>query len=391
MSVSWLQRCLVVCLGVLIASGACRGAVDRRSFLGEAETVAPGVVLFRTADPSLVQGAGPIAVALLRLDPARVELRGALSNGEVLEAETVPSIARRLHAVAAINGGYFNRDNGEPLGLLKVGGELVSDSHMPRGAVVLHETPDGQTMMAFDLVTARMAATFTAGGRKWTVSIDGVDTTRARGKLMLYTPAYHADTDTAPTGTEWVLDGSPLRVVDVRMNFGHTRIPRGGAVLSYGGTDLPEELASLTEDVAVRFDTTWKSAHDLPSAVLDQADDIINGAGLLRRDGTIVTDWAAENLSPAEFTDARHPRTVIGVDRYRQVWLIAVDGRLPGFSIGMTFGDLQRLCDRLELTNALNLDGGGSTTMVVRDQVVNRPSDPGGPRPVSDAIIVTSR
>ena len=57
----------------------------------------------------------------------------------------------------------------------------------------------------------------------------------------------------------------------------------------------------------------------------------------------------------------------------------------------MTFGDLQRLCDRLELTNALSLDGGGSTTLVVRDQVVNRPSDPGGARPVSDAIIVTPR
>lgn len=391
MAVSWLRRCLVACLGVLIASGACRGTVDRRSFLGEPETIAPGIVLFRTADPSLVQDAGPIAVALLRLDPTRARLRGALSNGEVLEAETVLSIARRLHALAAINGGYFNRDNGEPLGLLKVGGELVSDSIVPRGAVVFHETPDGQTTMAFDLVTARVAATFTAGGREWTVPIDGVDTTRARGKLMLYTPAYHADTDTAPTGTEWVLDGTPLKVVDVRMNFGHTRIPRRGAVLSYGGTDLPADLASLVEDVAVRFDTTWKSAHDLPSAVLDQADDIINGAGLLRRDGTIVTDWAAENLSPEQFTDARHPRTVIGVDRYRQVWLITVDGRLPGFSIGMTFSDLQRLCDRLELTNALNLDGGGSTTMVVRDQVVNRPSDPGGSRPVSDAIVVTSR
>ena len=391
MPVSQLLCALVACVGVLMASVACRGAVDRRSFLGQPETIAPGVVLFRTGDPSLVQEAGPIAVSLLRLDPTRVRLRGALSNAEVLEAETVPSIAKRLHALAAINGGYFNRDNGEPLGLLKVGGELVSDSTVPRGAVVLHDAPDGQTAMVFDLVMARVEATFTTKGREWTVPVDGVDTTRARGRLMLYTPAYHADTDTAPTGTEWVLDGAPLRVIDVRMNFGHTRIPPRGAVLSYGGTDLPENLAALVEDVEVRFDTLWKSAHDLPSAVFDQADDIINGAGLLRRDGTIVTDWAAEALSPEQFTSARHPRTVIGVDHYRQVWLIAIDGRLPAYSIGMTFGDLQRLCDRLELTNALSLDGGGSTTMVVRDQVVNRPSDPGGPRPVSDAIIVTSR
>jgi exopolysaccharide biosynthesis protein len=57
----------------------------------------------------------------------------------------------------------------------------------------------------------------------------------------------------------------------------------------------------------------------------------------------------------------------------------------------MTFGDLERLCDRLHLTDALNLDGGGSTTMVVRDVIVNRPSDPAGPRRVSDAILVRTR
>ena len=54
----------------------------------------------------------------------------------------------------------------------------------------------------------------------------------------------------------------------------------------------------------------------------------------------------------------------------------------------MTFADLERLSDRLHLTDALNLDGGGSTTMVVRGHVVNRPSDPAGARPVSDALVV---
>ena len=85
--------------------------------------------------------------------------------------------------------------------------------------------------------------------------------------------------------------------------------------------------------------------------------------------------------------DARHPRTLIGVDRRGFIWLAAIDGRRPD-SIGMRFSDLQRLADRLELTDALNLDGGGSTTMVVRGQVVNRPSDPAGPRAVADAILV---
>ena len=82
---------------------------------------------------------------------------------------------------------------------------------------------------------------------------------------------------------------------------------------------------------------------------------------------------------------------MIGVDRQGFIWLVAVDGRRPDHSLGMTFAELERLSDRLDLTDALNLDGGGSTTMVVNGQVVNRPSDPTGPRAVSDALVVTLR
>ena len=57
----------------------------------------------------------------------------------------------------------------------------------------------------------------------------------------------------------------------------------------------------------------------------------------------------------------------------------------------MSFGEMQTVLARLGATDALNLDGGGSTTMVVGGAVVNRPSDPIGPRAVSDAIIVTVR
>jgi exopolysaccharide biosynthesis protein len=81
---------------------------------------------------------------------------------------------------------------------------------------------------------------------------------------------------------------------------------------------------------------------------------------------------------------------MIGQDARGFLWLVAVDGRQPDYSIGMRFSDLQRLADRLDLTDALNLDGGGSTTMVVDGQAVNRPSDPLGARPVGDAILVTA-
>lgn len=116
----------------------------------------------------------------------------------------------------------------------------------------------------------------------------------------------------------------------------------------------------------------------------------ISGAGLLMQDGRELTDWAVERIA-AGFETTRHPRTIVGTDAQGAIWLITVDGRHPALSLGMSFGELQRLSKRLGLRSVLNLDGGGSTTMWVDGRIVNHPSDSGGPRRVSDAILVMPR
>ena len=382
-------RCLAIVLSLL--AGALVLA-RQPAWLGAPEPVADGIQYFHTNDSTLVERAGPIAVYLLRLDAGAVRLQSALAHDEISGPEPVAGIAARHEAVAAVNGGFFNTKNGDPVSVLQVAGELVSDSPAVKGIVAIHAPPRGRTELDFDQVSARMAVKFKAGGRDWTVPIDGVDTTRERDKLMLYTPKYHADTDTAPNGTEWVLAGRPLHVLEVRSNIGHTPIPYNGGVLSYGGVSPPPPLASLSPATRVDLIKTWRAINGLSDKRLDSADAVVNGAGLLRLKGRTLTNWqAAENLSPQNFINMRHPRTLIGLDRRGFIWLAAIDGRQPEYSIGMMFADLERLCDRLELTDALNLDGGGSTTMVVKGKVVNKPSDATGPRPVSDAILVTLR
>ena len=116
----------------------------------------------------------------------------------------------------------------------------------------------------------------------------------------------------------------------------------------------------------------------------------ISGAGLLMLDGRTLTDWTDEKIA-AGFETTRQPRTMIGTDAQGAIWLVTVDGRNPALSLGMSFTELQRLSQRLGLRSALNLDGGGSTTMWVGGEIVNHPTDPGGPRKVSDAIIVIPR
>ena len=68
--------------------------------------------------------------------------------------------------------------------------------------------------------------------------------------------------------------------------------------------------------------------------------------------------------------------------------LVTVDGRRPGWSAGVTLAEAARLMRSLGARDALNLDGGGSSAMTVRGRVVSRPSDAGGERPVSDALVV---
>ena len=116
----------------------------------------------------------------------------------------------------------------------------------------------------------------------------------------------------------------------------------------------------------------------------------VGGAGLLMLNGRDLPDWHAEKIT-AGFDTTRHPRTLIGVDAQDAIWLVTVDGRNPSLSLGMSFTELQHLSRRLGMRSALNLDGGGSTTMLVSGRVVNHPSDPGGARPVSDAILVVPR
>jgi len=376
----------IAALGWLVSGCPRETAVN----LGKPEKVADGVQLYRVDDPNLLDPPGPVAVQILRLDPAKVDLRSALARDRVMQLETVPDIAARSDALAAVNAGFFAIRNGDPAGVLELANELVSDTPLTRGAVGIVREPGKPLSLVFDRVSVSLSLSYTLGGETLTQEIDGVDTTRVRGQLMLYTPRFGPDSDMADTGVEWQLAGSPLRVVERRPKAGRTRIPGDGVVLSFGGTVLPTGLERLDAGQEVSIQTHFRTLLGTRPEQWVQAQDIVGGAGLLVHQGKPVSDWSAEQLR-AGFDAERHPRTLIGTTRGSAIWLVTVDGRNPSVSLGMTFSELTNLARRLNLVHALNLDGGGSTTMVVKGKIVNHPSDATGPRRVSDALIVTRR
>lgn len=181
-------------------------------------------------------------------------------------------------------------------------------------------------------------------------------------------------------------DGSPVALLKSRGKLLHgTERPRGAV----GVLDLNGVIRLLFDRVTAK---KGKYRTRMGSAAKDWADssDAVSGAGLLMLDGRTLTDWTVEKIA-AGFDTARHPRTLIGVDADGAIWLVTIDGRNPEISLGMSFSEMQGLARRLGLRSALNLDGGGSTTMVAGGVVVNHPSDASGPREVSDAILVMRR
>jgi hypothetical protein len=355
--------------------------------LPEPRALAPGVLLYHLDRPTLVEPEGPISIWALRLDASRVDLQSVLANDEIMGTETVAGIAERHQPIAAVNAGYFQQ-NGDPAGVMTIDGRLVSDTRRPRGAVGITQDATGVRLI-FARLRASASLVITSGSRPTTVPVNGVDTTRLRGQLMLYTPSYHADTDTAKGGLEWVVDAQRGRVLSGPLDAGATPIPRNGFVLSFGGLTPPVALKGLKRGTRVKLAVTYDPVEGEPG-VWTAAQDIVGGAGLLIRDGRDVEDWSIETFTTT-FAELRHPRTMIGTAADRAIWLVTVDGRQPERSVGMTLVELRTLARRLGLVNALNLDGGGSTTMWVQGQVVNNPSEATGQRKVSDALLVFPR
>jgi hypothetical protein len=91
------------------------------------------------------------------------------------------------------------------------------------------------------------------------------------------------------------------------------------------------------------------------------------------------------------FGEGRHPRSALAITRdSSQLLMVVVDGR-RSWSVGMSLEELGRSLIALGAWDAMNLDGGGSSTLWIRGRVVNHPSDPGGERAVGNALFVFGR
>lgn len=369
---------------------------------------------------------GPWDVHLLTIDPRRWLVTSSL--GESLAGrETVKSIATRGGATAAVNGGFFamqpfdptsGRGDGEPgeaAGIAAIDGRLVSEVTAGRPALYFR---DGGREVIIDRFVTPL---FVEGPDRERGPIDGlnrvpgvirncggtggdVPTERAAhdvtcsdsSEIVAFTPDGLANLPRGP-GLEVVLDPAGT-VAEVRTRSGAAP-PRGCWVLQATGDEAAwlNRVAQVGRPLRVTTEVRDSRGAPVPLAA---GDFIVNGGPMLVERGAVVIDADRDGLVRHEpgvdnfffgWVRQRNPRTMVGVDARGQVLLVAVDGRQAGRSPGLSILEAAQVMRALGAVTAMNLDGGGSTTMVLDGQVVNRPSDPSGERADGDAILVRPR
>ena len=333
------------------------------------------------------EATGPWLINLLRVDPRQLRLRTAHALDEGVGLETTSSLAARYRAIAAVNAGFFRTTGtyrGEPSGVLVVNGKLISEPLEGRAAAGFIESALGSELIFGHLKFSGRVAL----GRGRGLSIAGLNRPRGDNELIVYTPEFHRNTLTTPDGVEVICRRN--RVIRVRDGEGSLTIPIDGFVLSACGSAREWMLANLRAGSMIRLDLALTPIESEKAEAWKRASFIVGGGPQLIREGKVAITFEEEKVAPL-FVNDRHPRTAIAQLKGGRVLLATVDGRQPEVSAGMTLPEFAQLLLEFDASEAINLDGGGSTTMVVNGKLVNNPSDQTGERPVSDAILLIPR
>lgn len=346
------------------------GAFAGADTLDTAE-VAPGV---RHVYAWEARGPWAIHVAEVDLGPCTgVEARHA--GPPLTRTATTSAIAGG--GIAAVNADFFALPEGTPVGVQVSGGEvLVAPGRWQAVGFRGQERDIGSAELSGALRSGR--------GERRIATVNRAPAAEASDEVRLYT-RWMGEEIVLDSGWMAIVasvipgsDESSRAVVDTTAE-GPTAapIPEDGVVLAGRRGALP----TLTSGDTIE----WSAQIRLGDADFTPTE-VLGGFPVLLRDGRVPPELATEPRP--SFGQQRHPRTAVGWSPAGPVLLVTVDGRQAPYSDGMTLAELAELMGRLGATEALNLDGGGSTTMVIGGRVVNRTSDASGERPVGNALVV---
>jgi Phosphodiester glycosidase/SPOR domain len=354
---------------------------------------------------------GPWTVNLVTVDPGR--FRGTLRGtfGPTLEdREKTTELAALEHANVALNAGFFVFDpaagaEGDPAGAGVYQGHLQSEPVGDRPVLVLHDRGRGT-----DIVRPSWPGSVRLPGgtrvldglnrvpgliRNCGGTLDDLPTWRPLhdvtctddAELVLFTPAFGPTTPSG-AGAEAILDRSG-RVVAVHESRG-TALSADQRSLQATG-DLASLVAALRPGDRVQARPVLRSDG---RPLTSPGTTVINGGPLLMEDAAVHITQAQDGMHQVTNPSfdygwflQRNPRTFAGTDARGRTLFVTVDGRQLG-ELGLSIPETAAVARSLGMIEAINLDGGGSTAMVIRGSLISHPSDASGERAVGDAIVI---
>lgn len=396
---------------LLVATVHCASPAPAPSGVGGAaydtatsDALAPGIRHRR-----LVALSGPFTINVVEVDLRRRDLvvRAARAFDSLRGRERTSSIAARAAAhgavLAAVNADFFSLRTGENENNQIIDGEVVKGlaiTDSPFDSLHTVHSQFGMTCAGKPVIDrfSLDAAVITPPPASVMLPLDAINF-RGRGDAAVLYTARYGQTPAADSVARDIAelplqesaragDTMMYRVDGAPRSGGGLTLERGAAALS--GSGLAAELirrfgASSPPGTTLRVVERWKPNRGALCT-------LVGGWPRVVRDGRDLADSAdrLEGTFP-RFSVTRHPRTAVGFSRdSTTLYLVTVDGRSESSS-GMSLAELSALLRSLGVQQALNLDGGGSTTLVLHGRVVNQPSDSAGERTVGNALLVQRR
>lgn len=311
--------------------------------------------------------AGKISAYFVEADKNLYKIKPVLAKGRVPGLQTTSGMSDMTDAVAAVNATYF-AGNGDAIGMIKIDGDMAGTTYYRRTALGI--SADGQPFMG----PVSYEGTVLLGAVEQPVS--GVDCERGADCVTIYNHWYGSRTRTNEYGKEYtVIDGTVTAISD-----GNSPIPANGWVVSVHGTAAEAfagvqvgDRGEISQDLGAR----WNAAPNIMGA----------GPRLVQNGQVCVT--AGEEQFPGDIRYGRAPRSAVAILKNGNYLFGVVDGRQAS-SRGLTLTDWGKLLVKMGAKDAMNLDGGGSSALIIGGQLQNSPSD-GSERYVGSALILTKK
>jgi len=274
---------------------------------------------------------------------------------------TIRTIAQKNNSIAAVNCTYFKPQTGVPLGMLMKDGEILTGPIYNRVAMGI--TDNGFKM-------ARMNIEGKVYTKHVEIKIDNINQPRMLATyVIVYTSKWGKTSPAAPKyGIQAAVAGGEV----VNWSTQAIEIPKDGFVISGPAKIVEQILNEKNIKLEVKTSPEWSDVKH-----------IISGGPYLLKEGEKYIDTQEEKLNAI---NGKNPRTAIGYTKDGNLIMVTVDGREQS-SVGMTLGELAWFMQSIGAYEAMNLDGGGSSVMYVKGNVVNSPAQKGGIA-ISNAFVI---